>query len=63
MKRSRWFSVTIAVMALSLVAAACGGGEESSGGGGGGGQEQLEKVPVTIYYQGALSGPFSYLQK
>ncbi len=61
MKRSRWFSVTIAVMALSLVAAACGGGEESSGGGGGGGGDQLEKVPVTIYFQGALSGPASYL--
>ena len=66
MKRSRWFSVTTAAIALSLVAAACGGGDGGGGdggGGGGGGQEQLEKVPVTIYYQGALSGPFSYLQK
>ncbi len=60
MKRSRWFSVTTAAIALTLVAAACGGGEESGGGGGGGGG-QLEKVPLTIYYQGALSGPFSYL--
>ena len=62
MKRSRWFSVTTAAIALTLVAAGCGGGEESSGGGGGGGGDQLEKVPVTIHFQGALSGPFSYLQ-
>src|SRR5665809_147535 len=63
MKRSRWFSVTTAAIALTLVSAAGGGGEESGGGagGGGGGGDQLEKVPVTIYYQGALSGPFSYL--
>lgn len=61
MKRSRWFSVSTAAIALTLVAAACGGGEESGGGGGGGGGDQLEKVPVSIYFQGALSGPASYL--
>ena len=60
MKRSRWVSVTTAAAALTLVAAACGGGE-GEGGGGGGGSQELEKVPLTIYFQGALSGPYSYL--
>jgi branched-chain amino acid transport system substrate-binding protein len=44
------------LVGVSLVAAACGG---DGGGGGGGGA--VEKIPVTLYYQGALSGPFSYL--
>jgi branched-chain amino acid transport system substrate-binding protein len=62
MKTAKLSSVIAAAAALMLLAAACGGGDGGGGGGGGGGgQEQLEKVPVTIYYQGALSGPFSYL--
>lgn len=48
------------LMALTLVAAACGGEEDGEGTGGGGG-EDVEKIPVTIYFQGALSGPYSYL--
>ena len=57
MKRSRWFSVTTAATALMLVGAACGGGGDGGGSGGG----AVEKVPVTIYFQGALSGPVNYL--
>jgi branched-chain amino acid transport system substrate-binding protein len=45
-------------MALALVAAACGGDGDGGGGGGGGG---VEKIPVTWYFQGALTGPVSYL--
>jgi branched-chain amino acid transport system substrate-binding protein len=48
--------------AVMLIAAACGGGDDGgSSGGGGGGSEQLEKIPVSIHFQGALSGPYSYL--
>lgn len=51
-----------ALMALMLVAAACGDdGGDTNGGGGGGDDEPVEKVPVTLYFQGALSGPYSYL--
>ncbi len=57
MKRSRWFSVTTAAMALTLVAAACGGGGDGDGGGGG----AVEKIPVTVYFQGALTGPVNFL--
>ncbi|MDQ3659655.1 MAG: branched-chain amino acid ABC transporter substrate-binding protein [Actinomycetota bacterium] len=57
MKRSRWFSVTTAAMALTLVAAACGGGGDDGGGGGG----SVEKIPVTVYFQGALTGPVNFL--
>ena len=48
-----------ALMALMLVAAACGGDEEEPSDGGGGGP--VDKTEVTIYFQGALSGPYSYL--
>jgi branched-chain amino acid transport system substrate-binding protein len=57
-KRSRWFVVAAALSALSLMAAACGGDD---GGGDGGGQAVEEKIPVTVYFQGALTGPFNYL--
>ncbi|HEX2173389.1 MAG TPA: branched-chain amino acid ABC transporter substrate-binding protein [Dehalococcoidia bacterium] len=59
MKASKRFGLLGLVTALSLVAAACGGGDGGGGGGGGGAAE--EKIPVTLYYQGALSGPVSYL--
>jgi branched-chain amino acid transport system substrate-binding protein len=57
-KKSKGFLVISSLLALSLVAAACGGGDDDGGGGGG---QQADKVPVTVYFQGALSGPFNYL--
>jgi branched-chain amino acid transport system substrate-binding protein len=42
---------------LTFVAAACG---DDEGGGGGGGQA-AEKIPVSIHFQGALTGDFNYL--
>ena len=60
MKRSKWFALVAMLMALTLVAAACGddgdGGTGTGGDNGGG-----EKVPVTVYFQGALTGPYNYL--
>jgi branched-chain amino acid transport system substrate-binding protein len=53
-RRRKWLSVAATVMVLALTAAACASDE---GGGGGGG----EKIPVTIYFQGALTGPVNYL--
>ena len=51
-----------ALMALMLVAAACGDdGDGGNGGTDGGGGDGGQKIPVTLYFQGALSGPYSYL--
>jgi branched-chain amino acid transport system substrate-binding protein len=58
-KRSRWLAIVAAFSALSLVAAACGGDDGDDGADGGEAVE--EKVPVTVYFQGALTGPFNYL--
>src|SRR5918997_7201930 len=58
MRRTRWLPSTAIAAVVMLVAAACGGGD---GGGGGGGGEAVEKIPVTIYFQGALTGPVNYL--
>jgi branched-chain amino acid transport system substrate-binding protein len=55
-KRRRWLSVAATAMVFALTAAACASDE-----GGGGGGAPAEKVPVTIYFQGALTGPFNYL--
>jgi branched-chain amino acid transport system substrate-binding protein len=57
-KRSKWFSLVAMLMALALIAAACGGDDD--GGDGEGGQAE-EKIPVNVYFQGALTGPFNYL--
>jgi branched-chain amino acid transport system substrate-binding protein len=58
-KRKKWFLVVAALSALSLTAAACGGDDD--GGDGGGGEQPEEKIPVNVYFQGALTGPFNYL--
>jgi branched-chain amino acid transport system substrate-binding protein len=58
-KRSKWMIFVALLSALTLVAAACGGGDDDGGGGGGG--QAAEKIPVTVYYQGALTGPYNYL--
>jgi branched-chain amino acid transport system substrate-binding protein len=62
MKRSKWIFVVSLLVPVALIGAACGGDDDggtSGGGGGGGGCD--EKIPVTLHYQGALSGPYSYL--
>jgi ABC-type branched-subunit amino acid transport system substrate-binding protein len=43
-------------MVLALTAAGCASDEGGDGGGG-----PAEKIPVSIYFQGALTGPFNYL--
>jgi branched-chain amino acid transport system substrate-binding protein len=58
MKRSKWMVFVALLSALTLVAAACGGGDDD---GGAGGQPAEEKIPVAVYYQGALTGPANYL--
>jgi len=45
------------LFAFSLIAAACGGDDEEPTGSGGG----TEKFDVTVYFQGALTGPYNYL--
>lgn len=47
------------LMAVTVLAAACGGDDPPADDPGSGGNEP--KVPVTLYFQGALSGPYSYL--
>ncbi len=59
MKRSKWTVLLALLAALSLVAAACGGDDDE--GGTGGDEEAVEKIPVTVYFQGALTGPYNYL--
>src|SRR6266508_1561347 len=58
----RYFAILSLMGALSLVAAACGdddGGE--TGGGGGTTGAPVEKIDVTVYGQGAWTGPYNYL--
>jgi len=59
MKKSRWLAFVAFLSALLLIAAACGGEEE--GGDGDAASGPVEKIPVTVYYQGALTGPYNYL--
>jgi branched-chain amino acid transport system substrate-binding protein len=59
MKRSKWMIFVALLSALTLLAAACGGGDDDGGGGGGG--QAAEKIPVAVYFQGALTGPYNYL--
>jgi branched-chain amino acid transport system substrate-binding protein len=50
------------LMAVMLVAAACGSDDpEPSDEPGGGGGDVDKSTEVTLYFQGALSGPYSYL--
>jgi branched-chain amino acid transport system substrate-binding protein len=61
MKRSKWLSLLAMLFAFSLIAAACGGDDDPAEPGGGGGDEPAEKIDVTVYFQGALTGPYNYL--
>jgi branched-chain amino acid transport system substrate-binding protein len=58
MKRSKRVGLVALLLALTLVSAACASKDSggSSGGGGGG-----PKPEVTLYFQGALTGPYNYL--
>jgi branched-chain amino acid transport system substrate-binding protein len=57
MKRSKWMVFVALLSALTLLAAACGGGDDDDGAGG----QPAEKIPVAVYFQGAITGPFNYL--
>jgi len=60
MRRSKWLSLLAMLFAFSLVAAACGSDDktdDTSGDASG----TVEKIPVTVYFQGALTGPYNYL--
>ncbi|HEX2241001.1 MAG TPA: branched-chain amino acid ABC transporter substrate-binding protein [Actinomycetota bacterium] len=60
MKRSKWMQLLAVLAALALLAGACGG-NGGDGDGDGNGTSVEEKVPVSITFQGALTGPFNYL--
>jgi branched-chain amino acid transport system substrate-binding protein len=54
----KWFRYMAVLSAVALLAAACAEEEEPTAGDGGG---AVEKVPVTVYAQGAITGDFNYL--
>jgi branched-chain amino acid transport system substrate-binding protein len=54
----KWFRYMAVLSAVALLAAACA---EEEGGPTGGGGEPTEKIPVTVYAQGAITGDFNYL--
>ena len=56
----KWFRYIAVLSAVALLAAACAE-DEPAGGGGGGEEEPTEKIPVTVYAQGAITGDFNYL--
>jgi branched-chain amino acid transport system substrate-binding protein len=58
-KRRKWFVFVALLSAMTLMAAACGGDDDEGDGGGGG--DAVEKIPVNVYFQGALTGPYNYL--
>jgi branched-chain amino acid transport system substrate-binding protein len=53
----KWFRYMAVLSSVALLAAACA--EEEPAGGGGG--EPQEKIPVSVYAQGAITGDFNYL--
>jgi len=57
MKRSKWLPLLAMLFAVSLIAGACGGDDDDGGGSG----DAVEKIDVTVYFQGALTGPYNYL--
>ncbi|MGH2677970.1 MAG: branched-chain amino acid ABC transporter substrate-binding protein [Actinomycetota bacterium] len=54
----KWFRYTAVLGAVALLAAACAEEEAPQAGDGDG---AVEKVPVTVYAQGAITGDFNYL--
>jgi branched-chain amino acid transport system substrate-binding protein len=61
MKRSKWLSLLAMLFAFSLIAGACGGDDDDTADTPAGGDDPVEKVDVTVYFQGALTGPYNYL--
>jgi branched-chain amino acid transport system substrate-binding protein len=63
MKNRKVISIVALLGALSLVAAACGDDDEGGAATGGATGETgaVEKIDVTVYGQGAWTGPFNYL--
>lgn len=59
MRQRKWLHLVALLAAFALVGAACGGGDDGNEPSGGDGA--VEKTDVTVYYQGALSGPYNYL--
>jgi branched-chain amino acid transport system substrate-binding protein len=55
----KWTRYLAVLSVVALLAAACA--EEGGGGGGGGGGGTTEKIPVSVYFQGALTGDYNYL--
>jgi branched-chain amino acid transport system substrate-binding protein len=53
----RWYALAASLLAVTVMTAACASDE----GDGGGGEQAAEKIPVTVYAQGAWTGPFNYL--
>jgi branched-chain amino acid transport system substrate-binding protein len=60
MKRSKWLVLLAMLFAFSMVAAACGNDDEPKADDGGSGGT-VEKFDVSVYFQGALTGPYNYL--
>lgn len=60
MKQRRWLAISAGLVALLMVGAACSEDTTSPGTGGTSGAP-VEKIPVTVYGQGAWTGPASYL--
>jgi ABC-type glycerol-3-phosphate transport system substrate-binding protein len=63
MKNRKVIGMVALLGALSLVATACGNddGGETGGGGGTATGAPVEKIDVTVYGQGAWTGPYNYL--
>ncbi|HEX2025120.1 MAG TPA: branched-chain amino acid ABC transporter substrate-binding protein [Actinomycetota bacterium] len=56
----KWFRYMAVLSAVALLGAACAQEDEPTAGGDGDGETQ-EKVDVTVYAQGAITGDFNYL--
>ena len=61
MKHRNWLTATALVGVLALVGAACSEDSSAPTGGGSTGTGAVEKIAVTIYGQGAWTGPANYL--
>lgn len=60
-QRKKWLRAVSLVSLLALVGAACGGDDDEGGGTSPTGEAPVEKIDVTIYGQGAWTGPANYL--
>jgi branched-chain amino acid transport system substrate-binding protein len=58
-RRIRMWLAPLAV--LAVITAACSNNNNGGGGGGGGSSAPAQKIDVTVYAQGAWTGPYNYL--